>query len=254
VSLFRFLVRHTCFFVTMCLPLAAWGASFQMVTEVPAVRTAPIVFFEETSDIYGSSDTDRQRPDRLPLSAGFAFEVGVHDLPKNEVQIGFGMRMWRAHFEDPVGLEAEVWEPRVTLAVASVPRQKPFLYPYRTLGCGMMTSILKSDDLETRVNPAGHAFVGVGVMHNPKDFRFRLELRGALNLRVDHYKGSNEYSEYDPATLVTTNSKIDWRYFPGSASVSVLVGVGWGARRPTVALSSVHETPNSGGLVVDGAE
>ena len=68
-------------------------------------------------------------------------------------------------------------------------------------------------------------------MHNPRYFRLRVELRGALNLRVDHYNGSQKYSNPDPTTGVTIDSNISWRYFPGSASASVLVGIGWGTRR-----------------------
>jgi hypothetical protein len=89
----------------------------------------------------------------------------------------------------------------------------PLITPFGSAGAGLQVTVMTPERWPTHVNPALHGYAAFGV-HSNGHVDVVVQARAALAARVDFYEGRAN----GPTPLV-------WRYYPGSASFSVLAGL-----------------------------
>lgn len=159
-------------------------------------------------------------PRRTALDSGIAAELfwGEDDL----YVLSFGLRGYDAeHRLAGYVFEPRVWDARVDFGGHAwfAYRGEPRIDGYLIGAAGVQTSWLRVEPWPTTIAPALHGLGGIGLATRRGRVHLRAEARLSLAMRVDYFEGRAELPE---ETLV-------WHYHPGSATVSLLFGLGLSA-------------------------
>lgn len=180
-------------------------------------RTTPISVRSEDTTM-GQVPID---PRRTSLDSGIAAELfwGEDDL----YVLSFGLRGYDANFHlGGYVFEPQMWDARVDFGGHAwfAYRGEPRVDGYLIGAAGVQTSWLSVEPWPTTIAPALHGLGGIGLATRRGRVHVRAEARLSLAMRIDYFEGRAELPE---ETLV-------WFYNPGSATVSLLFGIGLSPR------------------------
>lgn len=195
-------------------------------------HTDSIVTRYEVLDVFGQPVVDRLDADRAGLDhRGIAVEIANTPavLAPHQWLLMMGVRASNPRFDRPaftfaptagelsVGAGLRAW---------FTPDEEPLLDGYGVGFTGFQLAFVSATPFtRLALAPAATTGLGLGVAGRRGRIRPRIEGRAELAARWDHLEGR----------LEEPNGAMVFRWFPGSAAVSILVGLGFGpADRPDV--------------------
>lgn len=194
-----------------------------VLVEVPLAHTAPMTAV--TVPPLGNSTTAGVASTPLaPVRSGFDAGLGVEILTGEPDQnahllVSLGLRTQQPVFEHQgYTFDPQIWDARADLGGFTwlAWRGVPAVDMYMSGGAGLQASTLVAPPWPTTIAPGLHGFLAMGVGNRKGRISVRGEARVSLAARLDSYLG----------TAQLPVDRLEWQFWPGSATASALVAFG----------------------------
>ncbi len=195
---------------------AVAGPRVDVLYDYQWARTSPVVVSSEDR-LAGVPVPTPVQADRTPLDSGVAVEVLFEDL----FLLSVGARGYVADYDvSGFQLSPRVWDVRVDGGGHAWFgwRGEPLIDGYIAGAAGLQGTMLRVEPWPTTLTPALHGFTGMGLANRRGRVRLRVEARLSLGMRFDVFEGRAQLP----------NETLVFRHHPGSATASILFGLGFG--------------------------
>ena len=202
--------------IALLCSAALAGPRVDVLYDYQWARTSPVAVFSEDG-LQGAPQQQRLDPRRTPLDSGIAAELLFDDV----YVLSLGLRGYTAEYRlDGFRFQPHVWDVRADAGAHAWFgwRGEPVIDGYLIGAAGLQGTVMRVEPWPTSIAPALHSFGGIGIANRRGRVHLRAELRVSLGLRLDFFEGRAELP----------HQALVWRHHPGSATASLLFGIGFG--------------------------